>query len=173
MGAQEPVDRRSSPIIDTDETPSANGSPRYWRNVLLSVLLVLAGVFFYNSIYVVMRLRPDPPPFVIGAKLSSDKAAYRSQVGMARGCWDYAIGSVQKDYPFGRSLPKNPPPRFKNGTRNPSEVSVLCWPRLRVAWTRRESWVRSYRWNTQWITNSQRSFRRTLHRILEFLDVTD
>ena len=166
------MDRRSSPIIDTVGASSANGSSRYWRNVLLFVLLVLAGVFFYNSVNVVMRLRPDPPPFVVGARLSPDEAAYRSQERMARACWDYAIESVQKDYPFGQSLPKNPPRKSGNRTRNPSAISVLCWPMLRVAWTRQESWVKSYRWNTDWITSSQSPFQRTLHRILDFLDVT-
>ncbi len=166
------MDRRSSPIIDTDGAPSANESSRYWRNVFLFVLLVLAGVFFYNSIYTVMRLRPDPPPFVVGARLSQDEAAYLSQERMARACWNYAIESVQKDYPFGQSLPKNPPPRSGKRTGNPSAISILCWPRLRVAWTRRESWVESYEWNTDWITSSQSSFQRTLHRILDFLDVT-
>lgn len=166
------MDRRYSPIDDTYGAASGKEPPSYGRRVLLSVLLVLAGLFLYNSIDVVMRLRSDPPRSVVGARLNSDAAAFRSQQRMARACWNYAVVTVQKEYPFGQSLPANPPPGSRSGAGNPSAISVLCWPRLRLVWTRRDSWVRSYEWNTAWLTNPRGTFQRTLHRILDFLNVT-
>ena len=164
--------RRYSPIDDMYGATPGNTPPKYWRHVLLFVLLALAGLFVYNSIRVVMRLRPDPPPAVVGAGLNPGETGYHSQERMARACWDYAIESVQKNYPFGHSLPKSPPPGPQNRTGNPSAISTLCWPRLRLVWTRPESWVRSYEWNTGWMTNPHGSFQRTLHRIVDYLDVT-
>lgn len=150
-----------------------NEPPGYWRRLFLVVFLVLAGFFVYNSVHVVMRLKPDPPPSVVGAKLSSNGAEYRSQKRMARACWDYAIEYVQKNYPFGSTLPEKPPPGADKRTGKPSAISALCWPRLRDAWTRQESWEKLYEWDTGWVTNARGSFQRTLHRILDFLNVTD
>jgi hypothetical protein len=166
------MDRRYSPINDLYGATPEDESPKKRRHVFLFVLLALAGVFVYNSIRLVMRLRPDPPPAVVGARLNPGEAAYRSQERMARACWDYAIESVQKDYPYGQGLPNNPPPGSNNRTGKPSAISTLCWPRLRLVWTRRESWVRSYEWDTDWITDPRGSLQRTLHDILKFLDVT-
>ena len=165
------MDRRNSPITDLygaapeDERPKQRG--RGW----LFVLLVLAGLFAYESIRPVMRLRPDPPPTVVGARLNSDETAYHSQERMARACWDFAIESVQKMYPFGQSLPKSPPPGFSHRTGEASAISILCWPRLRVAWTQPDSWVQSYEWSTDWLTNPRGSFQRTLHNLMNYLGI--
>jgi hypothetical protein len=165
------MDRRYSPIEDLYGATPGNEPSKYWRHVLLFVLLASAVLFVYNSIQVVMRLRPDPPPAVVGARLNSDGAGYRSQEQMARACWDYAVEYLQTQYPFGQSLPKSPPPGHNNRTGNPSAISVQCWPRLRAVWTQQDSWVKSYEWTADWITNPQGFFMRTLHHIVDFLNV--
>lgn len=165
------MDRRYSPLPDIDGSPTRNEPPSHWWRVLITALLVLTGLFLYNSIDVVMRLKSDPPPSVVGARVNSDATAFRSQERMAKACWNYAIVFVQKEYPYGQSLPANPLPGSDNRRGSPSAISVLCWPRLRLAWTRRDSWVRSYEWNIDWMTNPRGSFQRTLHRIVDFLDL--
>lgn len=145
-----------------DESPKRKG------HTWLYILLVLAGFFVFESLNPVMRLRSDPPPSVVGAKTDQNE----SQSHMARACWDYAIGSVQKVYPFGRQLPKDPPPRLRSLTGKASAISVLCWPRLRVAWTQRESWVEVYEWNTGWLTDPNGFVQVEFRNFLKFLGIT-
>ncbi len=160
------MDRRSSPITDLYGASPEDYSPRRKSHTGLYVLLTITGFFVFESIQPVMRLRPDPPPSVIGASLSLDEASHASQMRTARTCWDYAIASVQGDYPYGRALPRNPPSKFKGKSGKASAISALCWPRLRNAWSRPESWVRTYEWSTDWLTNPDAPFQRTIFNIL-------
>ena len=163
------MDRRSSPINDLYGISPEDHSPPRKSHALLYLLLTAAGLFAFESIQPVMRLRPDPPPAVIGTSLDPDEAAHDSQIQMARVCWDYAIASVENVYPYGMELPRNPPIGSKSKSGKATAVSTLCWPRLRNAWSRRESWVRSYRWSTDWLTNSDSHFQRTIFDILNKL----
>ncbi|HKT12672.1 MAG TPA: hypothetical protein VJW77_12690 [Terriglobia bacterium] len=165
------MDRRSSPINDLYGTSPEDRSPQHKSHAWLYVLLTVAGFFVFESVQPVMRLRPDPPPSVIGTSLDPSEASHDSQIQMARVCWDYAIASVENVYPYGRELPRNPPIGPKSKSGKPTAMSALCWPRLRNAWSRRESWVRSYRWDTDWLTNSNSPFQRTIFDILNKLSI--
>lgn len=160
------MDRRSSPITDmygaTPEEPSPRRKSRTW----LYVLLTIAGFFVFESIQPVMRLRPDPPPAVVGANLNQGKPPDASQMRMARACWDYAITSLQDIYPYGQDLPRKPPPALNRKIIGVSAISELCWPRLRNAWSQPGSWVRSYEWSTDWLTNPDGPLQRTIFKIL-------
>lgn len=161
------MDRRYSPITDLYGTAPQDEPPRRRSYTVLYVLLVVAGLFVFESIRPVMRLRMDPPPSVVGAKLNNDASHYQSQLRTARACWAFAIDFVQNLYPYGKSLPKSPPPATHSRIGKASALSQLCWPRLRVAWTQRKSWKRSYELSTDWIYNPESSFRRTLHKVMD------
>ena len=160
------MDRRYSPITDLYGPAPEEKPPRHGSNTGLYLLLAVICLFVYESLQPVMRLRSDPPPSVVGTRLSQDDPQYESQLQMARACWNYAIESVQNAYPFGKSLPESVPPRLKDVTGNASDLSLRCWPRLRNAWTQPESWVKKYEWDTSWITDPNSPFRQTLHKII-------
>jgi len=165
------MDRRYSPITDLYGTAPQDEPPRRRSHTALYVLLALAGVFLFESIQPVMRLRPDPPYSVVGARLNNDESHYELQLRMARACWAYAIESVQNLYPYGGSLPQDPPAATHSRTQKASALSKLCWPRLRNAWTQPESWERSYEWSTDWITNPDSSFRQIISKALDSLGI--
>lgn len=155
------MDSRYSPINDMYGVAPRGKPPKRINRTWLLVLAVLAGLFIYESIHPVMHLRPDPPPGVMDARLNSNEAEYQAQERTARACWNYAIQSLQKTYPYGQVLPVNPPriPGKSNGSV--PAISALCWSRLRLAWPRSESWVQTYEWNTDWIT-------KTVHNLVNF-----
>jgi len=163
------MDKRYSVIGDmygtapTDDIPTRHG--RGW----LFVSLVLVVVFVILSIRPVKRLRPDPPPSVLWTSPYQNQTHYESQVRMARACWDYAIETVQTVYPFGQNLPEHPPSRLSGLNGQPSAISLLCWPRLRVAWTQKDSWVQSYEWSTDWITDPNGPVQHAIRTVLNYL----
>ncbi len=165
------MDRRSSPLSDMYGTEPQDESPRGGSHTWLYILVAALGFFVFESLQPVMRLRSDPPLSVVGARLNQNDSQYQSQIRMARACWDYAIESVQNVYPFGQSLPKSPPPRLNDSTGKPPALGLLCWPRLRVAWTQRESWVEIYIWNTQWVTDPDGTFQQVLHKALSVVGI--
>jgi hypothetical protein len=160
------MDRRYSPIIDMYGAAPEGHPPRRKSHTWLYVLLTIVAFFAFASIRPVMRLRPDPPPSVVGARQAPAKASQGSQMRMAKACWDFAIVSVQEVYPYGRDLPKNPPPALTRKLGKVSDLSALCWPGLRTAWSQPESWVRSYGWSTDWITSPDGPVQRTIFNIL-------
>ena len=162
------MDRRSSPITGLYEVAPEAEPRRQKSHTWLYVLLTIGGFFVFESITPVMHLRPDPPPSVLGSR--NNQTA--SQSHMARACWGYAIGSVQKAYPFGTFLPKDPPAKLRRRTAHSADLSVLCWPKLRVAWTQQESWVRSYEWSTDWLTDSNGSFQIQLRNLLNYIGIS-
>lgn len=165
------MDRRYSPITDLYGTAPQDTPPRRRSRTGLYLLLAVAGFFVFESVQPVMRLRPNPPPSVVGARLNDSTLRHHSQLRMAHACWAYAIDSVQDLFPYGSSLPKDPPPSARSGILKPTAIGELCWPRLRNAWPRPDSWKRSYEWNTGWITNPDSSFRKAVDRALSALGV--
>lgn len=163
------MDRRSSPISDLygttpqDRTPKRHGHAWFW------ILLALAGFFVIESIRPVMVLRPDPPQSVVGPTVNSNRAELRAQKRTARACWDYAIQSLQNKYPYGRSLPLRPPHAPANPAEGPTALSVVCWPRLRGVWKKRDSWKEKYEWDTSWMTNPHSSFQKTVRNVTNYL----
>lgn len=166
------MDRRSSPIADLYGVSPEHYSPRHKSHAWLYVLLTIAGFFVFESIEPVMRLRPDPPPSVVGAGLNPQGASKESLMRTARACWDYAVESLQDAYPYGKALPRNPPSSFTGKAGSPSGITELCWPRLRNAWGRRESWVPSYGWSTDWLTNPNGPFQRAFFNILNTFGIS-
>jgi hypothetical protein len=165
------MDRRSSPIADLYGVSPEDYSPRRKSRAWLYVLLTIAGFFVFESIQPVMRLRPDPPPSVIGTSVNPEGASRESQIRTARACWDYAVAEIQDVYPFGKDLPRNPPPWFNVKSGKPLGITELCWPRLRNAWGRPESWVRSYGWSIDWLTNPNGPFQQALVDILNMFGI--
>jgi hypothetical protein len=166
------MDRRSSPIADLYGVSPEDYSPRRNSHAWLYVLLTIAGFFIFESVQPVMRLRPDPPPSVIGTILNPAGASQESQMRTARTCWDYAVASVQDVYPYGKDLPRNPPSWFNGKSGKPSGTTEVCWPRLRNAWVQRESWVRSYEWSIDWLTNPNGPFQQALFDILNMFGIS-
>lgn len=165
------MDRRYSPISDmygvAPDDPSTGRKSRSW----LYVLLIIAGFFVIQSVQPVMRLRPNPPQSVIGANLSSAELPDESQVQMARACWEYAVASVQNFFPYGGNLPADPPAPLVSIPAEASAIGVRCWPSLRKAWSQPQSWVRSYRWSTDWITDPNGLVQRTISHALNWLGI--
>ncbi|HZT69920.1 MAG TPA: hypothetical protein VFC10_09285 [Terriglobia bacterium] len=163
------MDKRYSVIADMYGTAPTDDIPTRYGRGWLFVLLVLAVVFVILSIRPIKRLRPDPPPSVLGTRAYQGQTENESRGRMARACWDYAIETVQKTYPFGQNLPEHPPSRFSGPNGQSSAISLLCWPRLRVAWTQKDSWVQSYEWSTDWITDPDGPIHRAIHTVLNYL----
>jgi len=165
------MDKRSSPIMDMYGVNPPTPPKREWRMWVL-VLLVLAGFFLYESVHPVMRLRPDPPPAVVGARSNSNDTVHRTQERMAQACWEYATRFLQKNYPYGQSLPQSPYAGLGNPNERALAIRVQCWPRLRGVWTQEESWVQSYEWSIDWLTKPQSSFRRTIRYVCNILGIS-
>ena len=160
------MDRRYSPIIDLYGAAPEDPTPGRKSHTWLYVLLTITGFFVFESVRPVMHLRPDPPPSVVSASHNDNGTQNESQVRMAQACWDFAIASVQDVYPYGKELPQSPPSRLNNTSGKTSAITTVCWPRLRNAWSQRESWVRSYEWSTDWLTSPDGPFQKTIFKIL-------
>ncbi len=162
------MSRRHSPIHDLYGAGTWNDAPRRRRRVWLYLLLILAGLFVYQSVRPVMRLRPDPPPAVVVPRSNSGEAAYHEQQRMARACWNYALQYLQNTYPYGQPLPQSP----TFGYANAPAIRLVCWQKLRAVWTQPEAWSRSYEWSTDWLTNPQGSFQQALRALWDFLGIS-
>lgn len=160
------MDRRSSPIDDLYGVTPQDRIPRRQGHAWFWILVGLVGFFVIESMRPVMRLRPDPPQSVVGPTGNLNKAELRAQTHTAKACWNYAIQSLQGAYPNGESLPLRPP--HASG-KSATALSVVCWPRLRVAWTQRDSWEEKYEWDTSWLTNSNSSFQKTVRNVMDYL----
>lgn len=163
------MDRRYSPITDLYGTAPQDPPPRRRRHTVLYLLLALAGFFIIESMKPVMRLRPNPPPLVMSNRLSAGAPPNQLELQVVRECWAFAVASVQKQYPFGSTLPKEPPASAQSRTLKPTALRELCWPRLRNAWSHPDSWKRSYEWSTDWLTNPKSSFRQNVDKVVSEL----
>jgi hypothetical protein len=166
------MDRRSSPIVDLYETTPKGPSLRWKSHAWLYILLAIAAFFALESAHPVMRLRPVPPPSAPGETRGHAGDQHSSQHHLSQACWEYAVTSLQNVYPYGSTLPHDPPPRVSRRIAASSAVSNLCWPGLRKAWTRPESWDRSYEWSADWATDPHSPFRESIHEALARLGLT-
>jgi len=165
------MDRRNSPINDLYGTAPQDEPPRRRSRVGLYLLLGAIGFFIFASIRPVMRLRTDLPPSVVGDRLNHGVPGNQLQMQVTQACWAYAVNSVQKLYPYGANLPKEPPASARSSILKPTALRELCWPRLRNAWTRPDSWKRSYEWSTDWLTDPDSSFQQTLNKVMNELGI--
>lgn len=165
------MDRRYSPITDLYGMAPQDPPPKRHSHTVLYILLALAAFFIFESIEPIMRLRPSPPSGVMSNRLKDNAPGHQLRLQVAQECWAYAITSVQNMYPYGSTLPKDPPPSVRSHTLKPAALRKLCWPELRSAWSRPDSWKQSYKWSTDWLTNPKSSFRRTLDKIMSEIGV--
>ncbi|HUZ47008.1 MAG TPA: hypothetical protein VMW54_10265 [Terriglobia bacterium] len=146
-----------SPINDLYGVAPRRRQPRQRSNAWLIALLVFAGVFFFESIRPVKRLRATAPSDFVHTRpdLGSTKATAQEQV--ARSYWDVAVEFVQKSYPFGSSLPSTPPSDFRLEEASQSGVRTVYWEKLREMWNRPEVWNTSFEWRTDWVQGEYNS----------------
>jgi len=163
------MNRRYSPISDMYGVPPDDPSTRRKSRVWRYVLLIVAVYFIFQSIQPVMRLRPSPLQSVVGANVSPGELADKPQLQRAKTCWDYAVASVQDVFSYGGNLPANPPAPLVRIPARASARGAQCWLRLRQAWTQPQSWVRSYRWSTEWITDATGPVQGTISHALNRL----
>lgn len=161
------MDRRYSPITDLYGPASEETPPKRGSHTSIYVLLTLAGLFVFESLVPVMRLRSQPPAAFAGAHAGADQ----SKTLITRACWKFGVESVQGVYPYGQGLPESVPPRLQGLTEKDSDFRSRCWPRLRDAWTRPESWVEKYEWDTTWITDRNGWVQQSLRKGLSVLGI--
>lgn len=131
-------------------TENARRQPRREGSLGFYVLLALAGIFLFESVHPVMRLRSEPPPSFLIGKSARDARPSQSQENVARVYWNVAAGTVTERYSYGQLLPRNPPRDFTISQRDNYATRALYWQRLRGLWNQQETWVRSYRFDTAW-----------------------
>ena len=165
------MDRRYSPIVDMYGTAQSGASARRKSRIWLFVFLPLAALIVFESVHPTMRLRPALPPSFAGENYARDAKQQGLPNQQAQACWDYARNSLQGTYPYGTKLPYHPLPAINGKLGKASSTKELCWQKLRHAWTQPTTWVRSYKWSTEWATNPHSPFRKAAHNVLIQLDI--
>ena len=127
----------------------------------LVVVIVLSGMFFYESVHPVMRLRSNPVPVFLKGTANLNSASARHQEHIAR-CWDSAAQYVSEKYSYGAILPSRPPEDFTIAVGGDYATSALYWQRVRRLWNQPDSWVTSYQLNTGWINNAMGSLGKAV-----------
>lgn len=142
-----------SVIGDLYGVESAHRPVRQGGLGLIAVIL-LGGIFLYESIHPVMRLRSEPP--------SSNATASRkdNQSAVARSYWNRAADFVSKNYSYGEFLPSRPPEDFTMAMGGDYITSSIYWQRVRSLWSQPENWVQSYQLDTGWIYSALGSVRQ-------------
>ncbi len=111
----------------------------------LIVVTLLGGIFLYESIHPVMRLRSEPP------SQNASVARKDNQGPAARSEWNRAANFMSKNYSYGEFLPTKPPEGFTMAMGGDYITSSIYWQRVRSLWNQPENWVRSYQLDTGWI----------------------
>ncbi|HXH50290.1 MAG TPA: hypothetical protein VNM47_13190 [Terriglobia bacterium] len=117
----------------------------------LVILMLLGGMFLYQSIHPVMRLRSEPPSAFLKGGANSGPAMSADQDSAARSYWDQAANFVSAKYSYGEFLPSNPPEDFTAAMGGNYSASSIYWQRLRGLWNQPEIWVQSYQLDTGWV----------------------
>lgn len=155
-----------SPISDLYGLSPQTHQIRRQGGVRLFVVIVLAGLFFYQSIRPAMHLRDDPPSGFVAVNVNPTSPQFRQQESLGRSYWQIAVQQVQEEYPFGTKLPSRPPADFLLQSENSSAMRLHYWNKLREQWDQRDSWVSAYEWNTDWIPETLESWRSTVRDYL-------
>jgi len=111
----------------------------------LIVVMLLGGIFLYESIHPVMRLRSEPP------SQNATVAKKDHQGPVAQSYWNGAANFVSKNYSYGEFLPTNPPEDFTMAMGGDYITSSIYWQMVRSLWNQPENWVRSYQLDIGWI----------------------
>jgi hypothetical protein len=142
-----------SVINDLYGTEAARPKPRQQGSLGFLILLALAGIFLYESVHPVMRLRSEPPPSFLNVKSPRQAKLSQSQENVARVYWNVAAGTVSERYSYGQMLPSKPPEDFTISQTDDYATRALYWQRLRGLWNQQETWVTSYQFDTAWADN--------------------
>ncbi len=143
-----------------------------WLVVLTPVLL-----FVYLSTRPVMRLKREPPAEFLDLSADGDADRRVAEKHLAAAYWDCALHSIRVKYPFGATLPDEPPVEFKSeekGFQRRSSEAVRSarqryWQKIRKVWGLPHTWQKSYEWNTDWIRLSFVAFRESAGNVVSNL----
>jgi hypothetical protein len=122
--------------------------------------LVPAGAAIYLSTRPVLRLRSAPLAEFADAAPTWSAKRLTAEQQLAGAYWDLAVQDLQTKYPYGTSLPADPPSAFQvdpkafaaSGARIDFAASrTRYWQKLRDVWGQSKVWEESYGWNTDWI----------------------
>ncbi|TAM84261.1 MAG: hypothetical protein EPN47_02800 [Acidobacteria bacterium] len=138
--------------VETSRAPVRKGG------LGLVIIMLLGGMFLYESIHPVMRLRSEPPPSFLKANRTT--ATTGEQDPMAESYWNLAASFVTEKYTYGEFLPVRPPEEFTMAMGGDYANSSVYWQRLRSLWNHPENWVRSYQLDTSWISGAMDSARK-------------
>ena len=140
--------------VETAHRPARQGG------LGLIILMLLGGMFLYESVHPVMRLRSEPPSAFLKGKTNAISTS--SQVHVARSNWNVAANFVSAKYSYGEFLPSRPPEDFTDAMGGDYATSSLYWQELRGLWSQPENWVQSYQLDTGWIYSAVGSLRKVV-----------
>lgn len=143
-----------SVINDLYGVEPARQEPQRQGVLGLVIVLLMGGMFLYESVHPVMRLRSEPPPALLKSKTTLKTTATRNQQHFKQPYWNTAAEYVSQKYPYGETLPSSPPESFTLAMGGDYATSNLYWQRLRGLWNQPEMWVRSYQLDTDWINTA-------------------
>ncbi|HEX5411145.1 MAG TPA: hypothetical protein VFZ27_04720, partial [Terriglobia bacterium] len=119
--------------VETARRPARQGG------LGLAIVMLLGGIFLYESIHPVMRLRSEPPSF------RETAATKDHQVPVAGSYWNRAASFMSENYAYGELLPTKPPKDFTTAMGGDYITSSIYWQKVRSSWNQPENWVQSYR----------------------------
>jgi hypothetical protein len=146
--------------VETARRPARQGG------LGLIVVMLLGGMFLYESVHPVMRLRSEPPPSILKARAKATAAATGHQDRVAQSYWTLASNFVSEKYSYGEFLPIRPPEDFTVAMGGDYVTSSLYWQRLRGIWNQPENWIQSYQLDTDWIYSAVDSVRNVVKNYL-------
>ncbi|MDE3180567.1 MAG: hypothetical protein KGM47_13020, partial [Acidobacteriota bacterium] len=157
---QQQIDEACQASLVQLQQASANLVPGYApqtssasRWALVVVALIPTILFLYLMNRPVMRLKSEPPAEFLNAYPEWTSQHQDVATKMGEAYWDWAALHLARDYPFGSSLPEQPPPSFEvEGPGFPTGVDadlarMRYWNKLRELWTNPQSWERVNTWN--------------------------
>ncbi len=125
--------------------------------VLLALAIAIVGYF---AVPTRMELVSAPPLGFFESNSKWDSKRIEIERRLASAYWDCAVVTIQWKYPYGVSLPEDPPGEFRVEGRALSEAQKLApqareryWLRLQRVWHQRQSWHEERIWNLTWLTN--------------------
>jgi len=160
------MSRTYSVINDLYGVGPARQEPQRQGTLGLVIVLLLGGMFLYESVHPVMRLRSEPPPTLLKNRTSLKTTATRNQQHVAQSYWSTAAEYLSEKYPYGETLPSRPPEGFTLAMGGDYVTSNLYWQRLRGLWNQPEMWVTAYRLDTGWINTALASLGKVVRGCL-------
>ena len=120
----------------------------------LVVVMLMGGLFLYESVHPVMRLRSEPPPVMLKSRAKWRATATQAKERIAESYWSTAAEYVSEKYPYGKALPGTPPEGFTLAMGGDYATSNMCWQRLRELWSQPDMWEKSFHVDTGWMNSA-------------------